>query len=633
MRQAMQSLVSNIKNSGLRRNRRFSGARARARGRVAACATNSGWPFNAVDFDDLIRLPVQLLETDEDAIAGWRERIGTCWSTSAGHQRRAIPPAQGAGGAEGELHLRGRRRPEHLHPGAARTREPRPARQGLPEPRSGQAGTELPLLQPRAARGQRADRAQPARSREEAVERPARRRAHPGVGMPRQRARGGEDRRRDRLPARGPRRAVERVLHPVPRQPPVARAGEGAADAAHPLPPLRRHRVPRPRRSEGCTVVAAAGHNPDDDAFLRAVQSPSRGIGATALSKLAEMAQHAHLPLSRAASRWGAEPGCNRAANALGAFTDILRGLRGDAARLPPATGAQAQRKSGLLAALREQCKPRNCSHPRGNLDQLATIQSAATMARGRQAPRRATRTALSRRQGRSSSGVADEPAAAKGLEFRYVFIVGMDDNTLPHEASIDGRLDEAPPALRRITRARNNSGCRIRWRRSWARLKLAPSPSSTNCRPPNCSATAPICGRHTQAGTRDGRIRQHPRAAGRTGRQPLAPPSSASIRAQRRLRLRAGCAPASCAFPPTGLPRRRILATGAPPHNRCAKRLALRMRAAPTTSAGACCIRREVVAQSSTSTSMRPLAARQQFMQSARTTAASRATRPAAAG
>ena len=27
---------------------------------------------------------------------------------------------------------------------------------------------------------------------------------------------------------------------------------------------------------------------------------------------------------------------------------------------------------------------------------------------------------------------------AAKGLEFRYVFIIGMDDNTLPHESSID---------------------------------------------------------------------------------------------------------------------------------------------------------------------------------------------------
>ncbi|HEU0305990.1 MAG TPA: UvrD-helicase domain-containing protein, partial [Lysobacter sp.] len=32
--------------------------------------------FNAVDFDDLIRLPVQLLEADEELRLGWRERIG-----------------------------------------------------------------------------------------------------------------------------------------------------------------------------------------------------------------------------------------------------------------------------------------------------------------------------------------------------------------------------------------------------------------------------------------------------------------------------------------------------------------------------------------------------------------------------
>src|SRR5690606_32673878 len=32
--------------------------------------------FNAVDFDDLIRLPVQLFESDAECVVAWRERIG-----------------------------------------------------------------------------------------------------------------------------------------------------------------------------------------------------------------------------------------------------------------------------------------------------------------------------------------------------------------------------------------------------------------------------------------------------------------------------------------------------------------------------------------------------------------------------
>src|SRR3546814_16188060 len=69
---------------------------------------------------------------------------------------------------------------------------------------------------------------------------------------------------------------------------------------------------------------------------------------------------------------------------------------------------------------------------------------------------------------------------AAKGLEFRYVFIVGVEDGTLPHEASLDeGRLDEERRLLYvGITRAKeqlwlSHSREAQRW---GSKLRLAPS-------------------------------------------------------------------------------------------------------------------------------------------------------------
>ena len=54
--------------------------------------------------------------------------------------------------------------------------------------------------------------------------------------------------------------------------------------------------------------------NPDDDAaFLRAVQSPNRGVGATSLQRLGELAAQAHLPLARAAESMAVANLCQQA--------------------------------------------------------------------------------------------------------------------------------------------------------------------------------------------------------------------------------------------------------------------------------------------------------------------------------
>src|SRR5690606_10998600 len=188
--------------------------------------------------------------------------------------------------------------------------------------------------------------------------------------------------------------------------------------------------------------------NPDDDnAFLRAVQSPSRGIGAGTLAKLAELAQQAQLPLSRAAESVGLlkqlQP---RAANALGAFTDIVRGLRQDAAHLPPAELVRKlNEKSGLVAALREQCRSEELFRiRRGNLDELADwFDGAKASGPGDLAAQLALLSHADKGEPGNQVRLMSLHAA-KGLEFRYVFIVGMNEGILPHEASLDeGRLEE----------------------------------------------------------------------------------------------------------------------------------------------------------------------------------------------
>jgi ATP-dependent DNA helicase Rep len=188
--------------------------------------------------------------------------------------------------------------------------------------------------------------------------------------------------------------------------------------------------------------------NPDDDAaFLRAVTSPLRGVGDTTLAKLAELAQHAHLPLSRAADSIALLKQLPaRSGNALQEFAGIVRGLRADAAKLAPAELVRRLNEgSGLLAMLRAQCKDEaQFQARRRNLDELADWFDG-----GRNAGPGDLAAALALLSHADKGDAGNQVRlmslhAAKGLEFRYVFIVGVEDGNLPHEASIEeGRLDE----------------------------------------------------------------------------------------------------------------------------------------------------------------------------------------------
>jgi len=196
--------------------------------------------------------------------------------------------------------------------------------------------------------------------------------------------------------------------------------------------------------------------NPEDDAaFLRAVTSPKREVGATTLARLAELAQHAGMPMSRAAESVGAlKQLAPRAGNALDGFASIVRGLRADAQRLPPAELVrELASRSGLLQSIREQCKDdASFRRRKENLDELAgwfegDAADGSSRRKGAGPGELAAQLALLSHADKGDAGNQVRLMSlhgAKGLEFRYVFIVGVEDGVLPHEASIDeGRIDE----------------------------------------------------------------------------------------------------------------------------------------------------------------------------------------------
>ncbi|WP_102946965.1 UvrD-helicase domain-containing protein [Stenotrophomonas sp. VV52] len=189
--------------------------------------------------------------------------------------------------------------------------------------------------------------------------------------------------------------------------------------------------------------------NPDDDtAFMRAVQSPKREVGAGTLAKLAELASEKDLPMAHAAEAIGALAQLPpRAANGLSRFTDILRDLR---AEMPKLSSGDLVRRlvkdSGLVSELRGACKEESVYQRRlANLEELAQWFEGGP--RGASTADLAAQLALLSRNDKDDGGNQVRMMtlhASKGLEFPYVFIVGCEDGVLPHQVSLDeGNLQE----------------------------------------------------------------------------------------------------------------------------------------------------------------------------------------------
>jgi DNA helicase-2/ATP-dependent DNA helicase PcrA len=190
----------------------------------------------------------------------------------------------------------------------------------------------------------------------------------------------------------------------------------------------------------------------DDEALLRVVNVPPRGIGRQSLDRLAAWAEdHAATRLEAAAGA-AAIPGMpKRSATALAAFARLHAELAATAGREPSVAALleTVLERTGYRVMLADEA-----DDDEEGQDRLANVEELVTAARQFDDDFRPEADAVDALGGflETTALVADTDAwdatservalmtfhAAKGLEFPVVYLVAMEDGILPHERSLD---------------------------------------------------------------------------------------------------------------------------------------------------------------------------------------------------
>jgi ATP-dependent DNA helicase Rep len=450
---ALQSLLSRAKNEGLTPDEaaaRAASPREREAAEIYAAYQRRLAAFNAVDFDDLIRLPLMVLEADAEARAGWRERLRYLlvdeYQDTNSAQYRLVKTLAGERGrftAVGD---------DDQSIYAWRGANP----ENLAELAKDYPQLKVVKLEQNYRCGRRILRAANAVIAHNAHVFEKKLWGQEAEGPPIRVLECRDDEHEAECVAGAIAHLAEK--HKAPwHEFAVLYRGNHQSRALEKA--LRMARVPYHvtggtaflDRTEVKDLLAYLRliNNPDDDAaFLRVVNLPRRDIGATTLEKLGELAGARHVSLLRAAQS-DAVLGqlAARSASSLVGFAGLIRELAARAERLAAADLVEELiRRIGYAEHVAAQVKEPALRERRlENLKELAEWFRA--MQKDGAAGDLAAQLAL------LSHGDRDDPGnaarlmtlhSAKGLEFRFVFLVGLEDGTLPHEGSLaEGRVEE----------------------------------------------------------------------------------------------------------------------------------------------------------------------------------------------
>jgi ATP-dependent DNA helicase Rep len=451
---ALRSLISNAKSSGLAPEQAAQaarGAREREAADVYARYQKRLAAFNAVDFDDLIRLPLALLETDAEARAVWQERIryllvDEYQDTNLAQYRllKALAGTRGAFTCVGDDD-------QSIY-----------AWRGANPGNLDELARDWPTLKVIKLEQNYRCSGRILRAANALI-------AHnPHVYEKHLWSEHREGAPIRVLACRDDEHEAERIAADIAHQQQLSRApwNEFAVlyrgnHQSRPIEKaLRALRVPYQltggtaffERAEVKDVLAYLRLlvNPDDDAaFLRVANVPRREIGATTLEKLGELAQSRHVSMLHAAHSDAAlKQLAPRPAAALAGFAALIGELTATMRESSAADLVEAiVRRTGFEAHVRAETKDESLRSRRlENIAELADWFRAMGRNGGR-AGDLAAQLALLTNADRDESGNAVRLMtlhSAKGLEFRFVYLIGVEQGTLPHAASLEeGRLDE----------------------------------------------------------------------------------------------------------------------------------------------------------------------------------------------
>jgi len=205
----------------------------------------------------------------------------------------------------------------------------------------------------------------------------------------------------------------------------------------------------------------------DDASFERVVNTPTRGVGEKTVQMIREQARAYNITLWQAAQQLIDDKQFTaRAGNAIQAFLHLIEEMAVETQDMPLHDLTEEMLKTSTLIASYEKEKSEKAQM---RVDNLAELVTAARQFEHEELELSELDSFLAHAALESGEGQASEyedPVqlmtlhTAKGLEFEYVYLTGLEEGLFPHRMSMDepGRLDEE----RRlcyvgITRAKQN--------------------------------------------------------------------------------------------------------------------------------------------------------------------------------